>query len=1045
MLNRVITVASTLTSRIPGKAGVWRGVWSRYGIRIFGTVWLLVFTLPVRGDKLQFNRDIRPVLSDACFRCHGFDAATRKGGVRLDLRDDALKPGKSGATPIVPGKPDQSEVVRRLYAPDPDELMPPRESHKRLTAEQKATIRNWIQEGAVYEGHWAFQPIARPEIPWAGQARDAPLGHQPIDAFVSATLRAKGLPLAGRTDRTTLIRRVSLDLTGMPPAPEAVAAFEVDERDDAYERVVDRLLRSPRYGERMAQDWLDAARFADSNGYQVDRDREAWAWRDWVVGAFNRNLSFDQFTVEQLAGDLLPGATFEQRIATGFHRNHMSNEEGGIIPEEFLAEYCADRVETTATVWLGLTFNCARCHDHKYDPFTQRDFYGLYAFFHNITEKGVGDYGSHYRRSTPPWMLLPAPELETALGRLNQDLSDESAVLTNLASQVLLNAADWERQVTNAHVTWQKPWLLHPHVSSNGVTEVGLESVLNLRSLDTNLVVFSATLRIPLSSVSALRFELSRNHSEVAGSTNRIGVRELRVWRVDGPLTETNALAVRPRSIETGAPTDDVAKALDGKTNTSWQAVFTTNGAVVACVDFLRPLPGSGQVLLKIELEASASETNWPWRLAVEATSTPLDWLATPEVRGILLKPVVDRKDEDQKKLGAFRLAQSPVYEAQRLRVEGVRGRAKEKENALPVTLVMQEMDQPRETFVLMRGAYDRKGERVMPSTPGMLPAFSSELPRNRLGLARWLTSSSNPLTARVMVNRLWQSFFGVGLVRTAEDFGVQGEAPSHPELLDWLARSWMERGWDIKWLVKEMVTSETYQRASKFSKESATIDPENRWLARGPRFRLSGEAIRDQALSVSGLMVGQFGGPAVRPYHPSGIYEQVVAGSSADTYVQDKGANLYRRSLYTYWKRSVPNPSLLLFDRPFRETCAVRRARTSTPLQALNLLNDPTYVEASRALAQRMIREGGLTEERRVRHGFRLVTCRQPNPAELRILIQGLRRAAASFAADYAAAEALVKVGDSVRATNLDLVELAAYTSVASTLLNLDETLTKE
>ncbi len=994
--------------------------------------------------RLEFNREIRPLMADTCFRCHGFDAAARKGGLRLDVRADALKPAKSGAVPIVPGRPEASEVIRRLFTQDADDVMPPVELHKELTAAQKELFRRWIAEGAEYQGHWSFQVPVRPAIPEIRAASGEPVRH-PIDAFIRATLAQKGLQSAPEADRVTLIRRLTQDLTGLPPTPAAVDAFLSDSSPQAYERVVDPLLNSPRFGERMAQDWLDAARFADSNGYQVDRDREMWAWRDWVVSAFNRNLPFDQFTVEQLAGDLLPGVTLEQRIATGFHRNHMINEEGGIIPEEFLAEYCADRVETTATVWLGLTFNCARCHDHKYDPITQRDFYGLYAFFHNVAEKGVGDYSVDSRHSAPPLVKLPAPELEAKLSLLNRELDDQSAALTNSTRIILAEPSRWEEQVRSATMAWKQGTLLSGDAGTNGSTVVIEGNLLKFKPGQTNASTLTFTAKFPLSVLTACQFELTRLDAGSINSTNTVLINELRVFRAEGLATETNALSLRPRALDGSVAAEALAKALDKKTTTAWPGVFTTNSKVVASLDSLDPLRGSGHVQLRFELDFTIPEAPFPWQLLVRATSLPLDLLVSPDVQSILQKGSEDRKEDERKKLDEFRLAQSLVHTTTRQKVEQLRKQVQDTDNSIPVTLVMSELEQPRETFILMRGAYDKKGDQVQPNTPGSLPAFPSDFPRNRLGLARWLTGSANPLTARVIVNRLWQSLFGIGIVRSAEDFGIQGEWPSHPDLLDWLATEFVRSGWDVKAILRLMVTSATYRQDSRSTEALRAVDPENRWLARGPRWRLSAEAIRDQALAVSGLLVGQLGGPSVKPYHPPGLYEQVVAGSSAETYVQDKGLSLYRRTLYTYWKRSVPNPALLLFDRPFRETCAVRRARTTTPLQALNLLNDPTFVEAARALAQRMIRDGGLSVESRLGYGFRLVTARWPRPAELVVLSAGLRRAERSFQTDPSGAGELVNVGESSRAPDMDLVALAAYTTIASTILNLDETVTKE
>jgi hypothetical protein len=793
-------------------------------------------------EPVQFNRDVRPIFAAKCFKCHGKDDVDRKGGVRLDVRDGALLPADSQAVPIVPGKPDESAIVLRAISNNPDEVMPPVDSGLSLTAAEKETLKRWVAEGAEYESHWAFVPPRRetpPTVAGTAWPRNA------IDNFILARLEREGLQPSPDVEFATLFRRLSLDLTGLPPAVEDVKAFEremtVARAEDAYTSVagdglrtmanadrvyaawVDRLLASPHYGERMAVDWLDAARFADSNGYQVDRDREMSPWRDWVIAAFNANQPFDQFTIEQLAGDLLPNATLAQRIATGFQRNHMLNEEGGIIAEEFLAEYCSDRVETLATVWLGQTFTCCRCHDHKFDPFTQRDYYGLYAFFHNVPEGGIGNYGANIRRNAPPILKLPAPELEAKIAALKKDLDEANAKLAKLT-----DAKDPE------------------HVR----------------------------------------------------------------------LTEL---------------TKSLAKQID------------------------------------------------------------------------------------------------------------------ETDLQIPTTLVMEEMPAARKTQILVRGAYNNLGDEVTAMTPATLPGMAAEMPRNRLGLARWIVDPANPLPARVTVNRLWQSLFGTGLVKNAEDFGTQGEPPSHPELLDWLATEFIRTEWDVKGMLRLIVTSSTYRQSSRVAPALHERDPENRLLARGPRFRLQAEFLRDQALAASGLLVPEIGGPSVRPYHPPGLYEQVVAGSSASTYVVGTGDDLYRRSLYTYWKRSVPNPAMLVFDAPFRETCAVRRTRTNTPLQALNLMNDPTYVEAARFLAQRMVREVGTTTTERIKHGYRLSLARDPSEAELKTLLATCDRAKADFKNDATAAAELLKVGETPRDASIDTAELAALTIVAMTIFNLDEAVVKE
>lgn len=781
---------------------------------------LMTAAISLGQDRLiDFSQDVRPLLSDNCFPCHGPDEGQRKAGLRLDTAAGAQQ-DLGGYQAIHPGRPDDSVLIQRIFSTDPDEVMPPKDSNRSLTRAQKETLRQWVHSGATYDEHWAWRRPSRPSLPMSKGNRE--WARNEVDSFVHARLLQNSLQPSPEADRHTLVRRLSLDLTGLPPTPVEVAQFLSDSAPNAYEHLVERLLDSPHYGERMAVDWLDAARYADTNGYQVDRDREMYAWRDWVIAAFNDNKPFDEFTIEQIAGDLLPRPSLDQLIATGFHRNHMMNEEGGIIPEEFLTEYCADRVETTATVWLGQTFTCARCHDHKFDPFTQNDYYSLYAFFHNVDELGRGDYGKSIRKNNPPMLQLPSPELEAVRAT---------------------HRSNWQRR---------------------------------RQDLD----------EIPK----------------------------------DSPL--------------------------------------------------------------RAELEKEVNE----------------------------LRKKVDEADL-----------------------------------AIPTALVMKELPEPRPTYILIRGAYDQKGERVSPTTPASLPPMIKSLPKNRLGLARWLVDPENPLTARVTVNRLWQTVFGTGIVKTPEDFGTQGSLPSHPQLLDWLAVEFIDSGWDIKAMMRLLVTSATYRQSSQLDPTTTAQDPENRLFARGPRHRLPAEVIRDQALAASGLLVRDIGGASVRPYHPPGLYEQVVAGKGANTYVQDTGAALYRRTMYSYWKRSVPNPAMLTFDAPFRETCTVRRSRTNTPMQALNLMNDPTYVEAAQFLALRMLKEGGLTMESRLDYGFRLVTARPPSGDELILLHSAAFRSASEFKAAPQEALKLLSTGDSPIADLASPTELAAYTIAASIILNLDETVTRE
>lgn len=942
---------------------------------------LLSFTTLAGAAELSFNRDIRPILSDNCFYCHGPDKNNRKGDLRLDVREELIKLGPQ-------------TLIERITTSDADDLMPPAESHKKLSAKQKDTLKQWIAQGAKYEPHWAF---VLPVKPKSGNS---------IDDFVRAELKKHGLQPTPKASRETLMRRLALDLTGLPP--------KVTDKADLSD-FIDHLLNSLHYGEHMAVAWLDAARFADTNGYQVDRDRELWPWRDWVIKAFNANMPFDQFTIEQLAGDLLPNATLDQKIATGFHRNHMLNEEGGIIAEEFLAEYTADRVETTAAVWMGQTFNCCRCHDHKFDPFTAKDFYAMKAFFHNVPERGVGIYSNPVRTNAPPFVKLPAPGLEAKIAALNAKLKSVEDQLKSLAAGDL---EPWAKKLVAAKIDWLP---LEPQKATGGDNQPQITDkavLIGPQETRANNIVIKA--KLPAGKITALRLECSTTAPAASFQWSELKVGKTKLHSIDA--THANVLDNdrKTKSVLSVAPDKPV------------QALF----------EIEKPLEAS-EVDITIGVENAGGPSQW----RLFATKTPTEVIAPASIVTIAEKVHAKRTAAERKKLADFRMAQMPEHRRLSEEAAALKKQIAAAEAEIPTTLVMEEQKEMRPTFILMRGAYDKPGEKVTAATPGVLPALAADLPRNRLGLAKWLVSRENPLTARVIVNRFWQHFFGTGLVRTSEDFGSQGEQPSHPELLDWLAVTFQESGWDVKKLVKLIVTSETYQQSSHFSVRSAHLDPMNTWLSRGPRHRLSAEVIRDQALAASGLLVEKIGGPSVKPYHPPGLYEQVVAqrDNPKATYQQGSGGDLHRRSLYTYWKRSVPHPSMLLFDAPFRETCALRRSRSNTPLQALNLMNDPTYVEAARFLAQRMIKEGGTTIESRLTHGFRLLLARKPSSQELQVLTAAVERSIQDFTKDPEAAKQLMAFGEAKTDDKLPPSELAAYTTVASTLINLDETIMKE
>lgn len=757
---------------------------------------------PVASSSLSFNRDVRPILSDQCLQCHGPDSRARKAGLRLDVPEEAFKARPDGPA-IVPGEPSASALITRIHSSDPDEQMPPPDSGKELSDEERAILTRWIEAGAQYERHWSFIPPRQPDLPATTEASGA--GQNGIDAFILDRLKIEGLEPMPEASKETLIRRASLDLTGLPPAPEEIDAFLADSSEHAYESLLDRLLASPRYGEHMASSWLDAARYSDTNGYNNDTPRYNWRYRDWVIEAFNRNLPYDAFLTEQLAGDLLPNATLDQQIATGFNRNHNVTSEGGIIDEEYRLEYVADRVDTTSTVFMAMTLSCARCHDHKFDPISHAEYYSFFSFFNQVPETGY-----HKEHVGNPNPVLPAPT------RKQQERLEE-----------------YDQAIARA---------------------------------------------------------------------------------------------------TTDAEREEIAK----------------------------------------EKEAFEKE--------------------------------------------------------------------------LPTAMIMRDMERPRDTFVLMRGAYDEPGEMVSPGVPKLFSPLPPEAPHNRLGLARWLTSGDHPLTARVAVNRLWYQVFGRGIVTTLEDFGSQGAWPSHPDLLDWLATRFVSNGWDQKAMLKTMLQSATYRQHSAATPEALEKDPENVLLARGPRFRLPAEVIRDSALAVSGLLEQHLGGPSVKPYQPAGLWTEVIVADdsySGGEYVQDEGPDLYRRSVYTWWKRTCPPPGLNTFDAPDREFCTIQRARTNTPLQALVLLNDPTYVEAARSLAGDLLKT--VSDQRtRIGEAFRRVTGRYPEADEVELLQRVLRVEGERFARNPDAAQRLIGVGDSRPPEELDPAELAAWTFLCSMILNLDETITK-
>ena len=969
--------------------------------------------------------------------------------------------------------------------------------HERLAGEDIDRIRHWIEQGAEWRQHWALTSPTRRTLPPV-QNRTWP--QNPIDFFVLMRLEQESLRPSPEAGPERLIRRLTLDLTGLPPSTEEIDEFLSDSSPQAYEKVVDRLLQSLRFGERMAARWLDVARYADTNGYQSDGERSMWRWRDWVIDAFNRNLPFDQFTVEQIAGDMLPGASRDQIIATGFNRNHRTSAEGGIIDEEFRVEYVADRVETTATVWLGLTVGCARCHDHKFDPITQKEYYKLFAYFNNVPERGfVYNFGNE-----KPLVKAPTPEQQARLDQLDRDLLQAEQRVTSLENDIRSKQATWEEWLANSETpdcSVDEGLLLHMpldgdlseqagiYETSSAVYEEATENKKETRELivehpvvvgsdDPNLPFVPGRVR------KAGRFDGS--YFVDAGTVVPFGYQDpfsMGSWiyptAADGAIITSVVDEHRGRGhglylrsgrlrfnftkrwtdlglrIETERPLElnrwhHVLMTYDGKREAEGCRLYVNGVSQPLRVLFNQHLWPTGEPL---PFRIGAGEGPQDrfhglidevrvYRRALSAEEAEVLSLIEPTTEIASMDPF-DRTTSQANKLRFCfleRYAPRKVQEARRS-LARLRGERESFLDAIPSVMVMKESETPRETFVLKRGRYDSPGLRVSPGVPEVMPALGRSEQNDRLGFARWLVDSSNPLTARVTVNRFWQMLFGVGLVKTTEDFGSQGDRPHHPELLDWLALEFVDSGWDIKALLKKIVTSATYRQSSRLTPELLEKDPENRLLARGPRFRLSAGVIRDQALAVSGLLLERIGGPSVKPYQPPGLWQELAF--SKTRYQTDKGANRYRRSLYTYWKRTIPPPAMMTLDASHRETCSVRPERTNTPLQALNLMNDRTYVESSYKLALRMIESGGSTPEQRIAHGFRLVTSRVPEDEETGVLRDLFDRLRVNNEENPEAARLFLE--DAGAPTESNLVDLASYTGVASAILNLDETITKE
>ena len=1053
---------------------------------------------------VDFQKDVRPILSDQCFACHGPDENARKADLRLDTREGAFA-NRGGSSVIIAGNAADSRLYQRISHAQEVARMPPPTADRHPSPEQIETIRRWIDQGAQWQTHWAYEPIST-------------VSGDSIDDFVRARLDEEGLSPSREADRRTLLRRVSFDLTGLPPSPSDLEAFLKDRSPRAFENQVDRLLSSEHYGERLALEWLDLARYADTHGYHIDSKREMWQWRDWVIRSFNENKPFDEFTVEQIAGDLLPEPTRDQLIATGFNRNHMINFEGGAIPEEYHVEYVIDRVETVSTVWMAMTMGCARCHDHKYDPIKQREFYEFYAFFNSVDEKGLdGSMGN-----AAPVLALPGQAQQQRLDELKIAMKSVEADLP--AKRIDQQIADWER-LAHESIPRASSDALEGHYEMEGgfadssgkyrhgrimrgepLFRSGSAGRAASFDVDTH-VALDGTESVDISKPFTVAFWM-RPSGQVAkpilhkmdDADSKLGL-EVTLTRpkpIPDGLRNDFDMVVRLSSSEDDAIVVQTKEPLHSgrRYSGSYHVALSYDGSGKASGVTLRfdgkpaetkiladALQGSPHVDRPFEIGAArfggGRYTGTLDDLRIYSRVLPdaeLDKIYKHEpIRALLAEPFVDcnsilasapeRSEDDvygakpDKAVSGCKSRQLGLKdyyltyaapESERTLYARLQSLKREKaalEKEIPNLMVMRELEQPRDTFMLGRGDYRNRTQKVTAATPSWLPAFPADAPRNRLGLAKWLVSPNNPLTARVAVNRYWQMLMGQGLVKTSEDFGSQGELPTHPELLDWLGSDFVSHGWDIKRLIKQIVMSETYRQDSRSTPELRERDPENRLLARGTRSRLPAEFVRDNALAISGLLNDKIGGASVFPYQPSGIWKELAYGGmfTAQVYRPDTGADLYRRSLYTFWKRTVPPPSLGAFDAPDREKCIGRRARTNTPLQALVLMNDPTYVEASRALAEKMIREGGGNAAKRIRYAYLRALAREPSARETSLLSELAQAERDKYRAAPDQAQQLLAVGDSTYDKRIKPDELAAWMTVAGSILNFDETISKE
>lgn len=1007
---------------------------STFGLAV-GLAFFLAHDLIAAG--VDFNREIRPILAANCFACHGPDAAERKADLRLDTKEGLL-----GGTALVAGKPDESELVRRVTSSDAEAVMPPPATGKKLTPAEVELVRRWVAEGAKWQDHWAYAQRAQPSVPAAGA--DTSTGTlNPIDNFVRAKLAEQKLSPAAEADRVTLARRLSFDLVGLPPTADEVEAFVRDDTPQAYERFVDRLLASPHFGERMAMYWLDLVRFADTNGYHGDNHRDIALFRDYVIDAFNNNKPFDRFTKEQLAGDLLTDATRETRIASGYNHLLMTTREGGAQAKEYTAKYAADRVRNASSVWLGATLGCAECHDHKFDPFLTKDFYRFAAFFADIKEVAVG---------VQEQVMMPVEREAQQLAEMDRQIAAIRQEIDTPTPELASAQMAWEAEQASQRAQWN---VLKPSgtLAVSGATLSIANNGAILASGDAAATdIYTIVAPVKLSKLTALRLEVLPSKKLPGKGSGRAANGNFVVSEIRCTLApKNNPAAARPLVLQ-NATADfsqdllPVAGAIDGKLNTGWAIAPYMTDAHVAVFE-VAEAPGADDAILTCEIVQHHGDGHnlGQFRLSVTASPQPVkanQGLPKDIVQILAIEPA--KRDEKQtQSLAAHYRSVAPALEPARARLAAVQKTKDEFVKAIPTTLVSM-TSEPRTMRVLPRGNWlSDAGEVVSPGIPAFLPPLDvGERRATRLDLADWLTSPDHPLTSRVAVNRLWKIVFGQGIVKSLDDFGSQGTAPTHPELLDWLANEFVASGWNVKHMLKLMVMSATYRQSSAADAGLRQADPYNKWLARQGRFRLDAEMVRDNALAVSGLLSATIGGPSAKPYQPRGYWSHL--NFPVREYEPDHGELLYRRGLYTYWCRTFLHPSLAAFDASTREECTVERPRSNTPLQALVLLNDPTYVEAARVLARRIVSEGGGDVDAQLRWTYRRVLAREPQAEELTILRSLWEKHRAQYAADPAAAEKLLTTGEAPAGDTAGRDVLAAWTSVARVILNLHETITR-